>query len=238
LLLQSKPGFLASTRPVREYGRIPLRLLGEELRNCRDASGALCRTDLGRDHSMDEENALRALAEVDRCLAGWTPAGKDYLLTELLLVVRDRWTYYYGGSPRPRAVQLLGTGRSPAGSGRIMVTLSQGHREIWDPSPDCSSPKIAWSDVSWIRSSKAGGQSLRLVKQGRILDFKPKGGRIIDHDGFAHSGITILSEDEEGGVWLQRFSLETRKPLETFSTRDKLPDPFPDWAVPFRSRWP
>lgn len=252
LLHQAKPGFIFTRRPDRDYGRIPLSALRKELEDCRDASGAPCWTNLQRDLSEDGVRIDKTVRELSRCLESWTPAGKDYLLTEFLLVVRDRYRYYYGGTPVPRGIQVLGKlvyqnpasyGDQSTRIGKVMVTLSQGHREIWDPSPDCSMAKISWSDVSWVKNAKPGDtpatakQWLRVIKDGISHDLHPRGGFILDFEGFVGSGASVLSADADGGIWLERFDLKSNEVIERYSLLKPPPKDLPDWATPFQQRW-
>lgn len=252
LLHQAKPEFLANHGQNREFGQIPLSTLKKELADCRDRSGFPCGSLLRRESQEEGVLIEKAIEAVSRCLESWTPAGKDYLLTEFILVVRDRDRYYYGGPPTPRRIEVLGKRHYQVPEtnwigtqdiGKIMVTLSQGHREIWDASPDCSMPKISWADVSWVKNVKPGDtpanarQSLRVVRKGITSDVHPKGGFILDFGGYVESGASVVSADAQGGVWLERFNLDASEPIARFSLLEPPPNRLPDWAKPFQQRW-
>ena len=253
LLHQAKPAFVATAPDVgRESGRL-FTLLRRELRDCRDSEGILAREDWGRDHQGDANRLNDCLENVRQALAPWARAGCDYLLTELILVARDRTYYFYGGAERPRAAQLIRVREGPAlpetkyggrrSLGQIMVTRSSGHREIWDSSCYCADLRVSWGDVSWIRNVrpadtlKTARHRLAVMSGGKLHEYTPHGGWLIDFDPYVYSGVTTVSIDFAGEIWLERFDKKTGSQIACYKRSAPRPEPFPDWASPFARFW-
>lgn len=256
LLHQANSGFVSADIGNDVNSTVLWATLRSELLNCRDSEGNLTRGNWDRGHDRDHEMLETCLQEIQQAMKPWNSDGRDYLLTELILLARDRHYYLNGGANRPRAASLIRTRRGPQRKddgtgeteektrGQVMVTLSSGRREIWDADSNCSRPRTSWGSVAWIRNVRqedtpaTADQSLRVVCRNGSYEIKPRGGWIQEFDSYFQDGATIVSIDRKGDTWLERYDFEKKEIVESHRKSAPKPDPFPDWASPFARLWP
>ena len=202
---------------------------------------------------MNRERLEACVKTIRQSLKLWTSEGQNYLLTELILLTRDRNLYLYGGvfwiQERPRAISLIhtrqgpmrkehwSTGLSEQRTGQIMVTLSSGHREIWDADPFCAIPRINWGSVAWIKNVRKedtptnANQRLRVVYAKGDCEIRPRGGWIQEFSWSAYDGVSIASIDGKGETWIEHYDFNQKGITESYQKSGPRPDPIPGWAV-------
>jgi hypothetical protein len=256
LLSQAKPVFFAKVSGTAGKPSKLWATLHHELLNCRDGEGKLGRENWGKEHEGDVKKLESCLATIRRALDPWNSDGQDYLLTELILLTRDRNFYLYGGVEVVRAVNLIHTRQGPLRRndqtmadektpiGQVMVTLSSGRREILDADRCCAMPKAAYGEVAWITNviptdtPATANHRLQVVGRMGRFQIKTKGGWIQNFHGYLDSGATIVSIDRNGEVWIERYDFAKKAILNSYPQSAPKPDPFPDWAMPFMAIWP
>ncbi len=257
LLHQAKPGFAATRAEQPACSAVLWQTLRSELANCRDREGrAVGQEELSRPGEAGKarhERLEACLKDIRQALTPWTTEGQNYLLTELILLTRDRDLYLYGDvfgvKEGPRAISLIhtrqgpmrkeewSTGLSEQRIGQVMVTLSSGHRETWDADPSCAMPQINWGDVAWIKNVRRedtpanANQCLRVVCAKGDCEIKPRGGWIQDFSSYFAEGVSIASIDSKGETWIEHYDFKQKSITESYQKSGPKPNPFPGWAI-------
>lgn len=239
LLHQAKAEFVAKKASEKGGSGKLWATLRHELEFCRGRDGQLASEDWSRSHFDDLSEMEACLKKIRTALKPWNDSGKNYLLTELILLTRDRNYYLYGGAEEPRSTYLIHASKGPLRKsstgpfesmyvGKCVATFSSGRREILDKNPHCSMPTLEDGSVAWICNVRKNDtpstakQSMGVFNQGENHRIKPRGGWVADFRT-SNSGASIMSIDEKGEAWIEFYDFEEKKITETY--RKGRPEP-------------